>query len=226
MGGPTAHSVGSFDLQKQFWTNRGFAVFDVNHRGSSGYGRAFRDSLYGQWGEKDVSDIIDGIRYLTEQGLAAADQVCIRGKSAGGYAVLCALTSYPDCFKAGASYYGIGNLLTLASVTHKFEKFYTDRLIGETFDPVKSLRADSRFQQRSPVNHMSKLQTAMILFQGSLDKVVPPNLAQEVVKLLNSAGVPHIYVEYEDEGHGFRQIANNMDAWQKELNFYRGVLVG
>ena len=223
-GGPTARAYGYFDMQKQFWTSRGFALFDVNHRGSSGYGRRYRDALYGHWGEKDITDIIDGIQCLITDGRADPDKICIRGKSAGGYAVLRALTAYPEVFRAGACYYGIGNLATLAETTHKFEKHYTDRLVGEEYDTERAREPRSRYYQRSPIHQMASVQSAMILFQGGQDRVVPPDLAREVVATLSTAGVRHYYVEYADEGHGFRQAANNIDAWTKELQFYREVL--
>ncbi|MGK0374480.1 MAG: dienelactone hydrolase [Arenicella sp.] len=223
-GGPTARAYGHFDLQKQFWASRGFAILDVNHRGSSGYGRQFRDSLYGFWGERDTSDIVAGIRHLIEQHKVDPKRICIRGKSAGGYAVLRALTEYPEIFKVGACYYGIGNLVTLAETTHKFEKHYTDRLVDEVYNVDTSSRPQSRFYQRSPINKMSQLESAMIIFQGALDRVVPPSVAQEVIAVLSAAEIDHEYVEYSNEGHGFKQPENNIDAWQKELAFYRRVL--
>ena len=223
-GGPTARAYGYFDIQKQFWTSRGFALFDVNHRGSSGYGRNYRDALYGHWGEIDTSDIIDGVEMLIRAGKVDRDKVCIRGKSAGGYAVLRALTEYPEYFKAGACYYGIGNLVTLADATHKFEKHYTDRLIGESYNAESATHQSSLFQQRSPIHKIDQLKSAMIVFQGLLDKVVPPSVAREVIDVLKNANVEHAYVEYHDEGHGFRQVDNNIDALSKELEFYRRVL--
>lgn len=224
-GGPTARAYGYYDVQKQFWTQRGFAILDVNHRGSSGYGRAFRDALYEHWGSMDTSDIVDGINHLVANGKADVNRVCIRGKSAGGYAVLCALTQYPEIFRAGACYYGIGNLVTLAVTTHKFEKHYADRMIGETYDPATALLESSAFQKRSPINKIDRLKSSMIVFQGSQDKVVPPTVAHEIIDVLKSLGLPHSYVEYPDEGHGFRQVNNNIDAWSKELDFYRSSLM-
>lgn len=220
-GGPTARAYSHFDIQKQFWCSNGFAVFDVNHRGSSGFGRNYRDALYAQWGLIDTSDIVDGIDWLVGQGLADADRVCIRGKSAGGYAVLRALTDYPSKFKAGSCYYGIGNLATLAEVTHKFEKHYTDRLIDEPYDKFNALKASSHYYQRSPIHKIDQIVSAMIIFQGGQDNVVPPAIAHEMVDKLKANKIPHEYVEYPDEGHGFRQIDNNIDAWSRELNFYR-----
>ena len=223
-GGPTSRAYGYFDIQKQFWTSRGFAIFDVNHRGSSGYGRRFRDALYQQWGLRDAADIVDGLQHLIDKGQADPERLCIRGKSAGGYAVLRALTEYPQVFKAGACYYGIGNLATLAEVTHKFEKFYTDRLVGEQYKKEQAAHTDSAFYQRSPINKITELRSAMIVFQGLQDKVVPPTVAREVISALKDAGLAHSYVEYPDEGHGFRKASNNIDAWSKELAFYQKVL--
>ena len=220
-GGPTAKAYGFFDIQKQFWTQHGFAILDVNHRGSNGYGRQYRDALYGEWGELDACDIVDGIKYLVELGKIDKKRVCIRGKSAGGYAVLRALTEYPEVFRAGACYYGIGNLVTLAETTHKFEKYYADRMIGESFDKVTAKQAESRFQTRSPINKTSQLRCAMIVFQGLKDKVVPPKVAHELIAVLKDLGLDYSYIEYPDEGHGFKQAINNIDALGKELNFFR-----
>ena len=134
------------------------------------------------------------------------------------------MTQYPDVFKAGACYYGIGNLSTLAQVTHKFEKHYTDRLIGETYSQDTAMQTTSRFYKRSPIHEIDQLKSAMIVFQGSLDNVVPPAVAHEVVSVLKRLELDHEYVEYSDEAHGFRQVVNNIDAWGRELAFYRRVL--
>ncbi len=225
-GGPTARAYGHFDLQKQFWTSSGFAVIDVNHRGSSGYGRHFRDALYGHWGERDCDDIIDGIEFLAGERLIDPRAVCIRGKSAGGYAVLRALTRYPEHFAAGASYYGIGDLVTLAQLTHKFEKHYTDRLLGEAFDEVHAAREESRYQTRSPIQFIHRLRTPMAIFQGALDNIVPVQLAHQWIAALSKAGIEHEYYEYADEAHGFKNPENNIGAWTAELAFYRAMLIG
>ena len=223
-GGPTARAYGHFDIQKQFWCSHGFAILDVNHRGSTGFGRQYRDALYGQWGLVDAQDIVDGIDWLIEQNLVDRDRVCIRGKSAGGYAVLRALTKHPSKFRAGACYYGIGNLATLAQITHKFEKYYTDRLIDEKYDKTTAHLHSSEYYQRSPINSVNQIRSAMIIFQGGLDKVVPPELAHEMVRSLTDNGVDHEYIEYSDEGHGFRVVSNNIDAWSRELSFYQSQL--
>ena len=223
-GGPTSKTVNMLDIQKQFWTTNGFAVLDINHRGSTGYGRYYRDALLERWGEVDAQDIVKGVEYVSQQGWINKQQVCIRGKSAGGYAVLRALTEFPDTFRAGACYYGIGNLVTLAETTHKFEKHYTDILLGEDFINAEQVDENSAYFKRSPLNFMHKVKSAMILFQGLDDKVVPPEVSREVVKTLNKLGIEHEYIEYQQEGHGFRKLETNVDALNNELNFYRRIL--
>ena len=225
-GGPTARSLPSLDLSRQYWTSLGFAVLDVNHRGSTGYGRAYRQSLLNHWGCHDSDDVICGIKYVVERGWARRDQVFIRGKSAGGYAVLCALTRYPEQFAAGACYYGIGNLATLADHTHKFERYYTDQLIGEEFDRDAARRERSLYYRRSPINYMSAIGCPLIVFQGLEDKVVPPSVSKEIIRALSSLGLDFEYVEYPGEGHGFRRSETNIDALSRETAFYQKILAG
>lgn len=223
-GGPTSRSSNALDLSRQYWTTAGFAVLDVNHRGSTGYGRRYRQHLLGRWGCVDVDDIVDGIDYLVNQSLVDPAKVLIRGKSAGGYAVLRALTEYPGRFSAGACYYGIGNLATLAAHTHKFESRYTDRLIGEVFTAAAANDEHSEYYRRSPIHFMHRLSSPIILFQGLEDAVVPPRISREVVEVLTSQNVEHDYIEYPGEGHGFRNSATNIDAIKRETQFYRRIL--
>ena len=223
-GGPTARAYGILDSQKQFWTSHGFAILDINHRGSSGYGRRYRDALWGRWGEIDCSDVIDALDYAIEQGWIRSEGVCIRGKSAGGYAVLRALTEYPERFVAGASYYGIGDLATLAQITHKFERYYTDTLIGETYDPEQNSVAHSRYQSRSPLNAIEYLRAPMILFQGGQDKIVPPELAHQIADALKLNNVLYELWEYPEEGHGFKQVAAKSESLTQELRFFRAAI--
>lgn len=223
-GGPTARCSNALDLTRQYWTGIGFAVLDVNYRGSTGYGRAYRQSLLGQWGLYDTEDAVKGIEYVTRQGWADSTRVFIRGRSAGGYAVLGALTRYPAVFAAGACYYGIGNLETLARITHKFEGRYTDRLIGEVYRPETAARPGSRFYTRSPIRFLAALRCPVIVFQGLEDKVVPPAVSQEIAQALKRQGIQYDYVEYPGEGHGFRSSEANIDALERETEFFRGVL--
>lgn len=220
-GGPTARAYPNFDVMKQFWTSSGFAVLDINHRGSSGFGRHYRDALLGGWGQVDAEDIQHAINQVVSDGLANPNNVFIRGKSAGGYAVQRALTLYPHVFAAGASYYGIGDLATLADMTHKFESHYTDRLLGEVYSKHTSQQPSSLYYQRSPINHIDQLECPMIVFQGGQDKVVPALLAEQIVAALKNKKIPCDYHLYSEEGHGFRSKDVLVDSLTKELAFYR-----
>jgi dipeptidyl aminopeptidase/acylaminoacyl peptidase len=223
-GGPTARCSNALDLTRQYWTGIGFAVLDVNYRGSTGYGRAYRQSLLGQWGLYDTEDVVKAIEYVVRRGWVDKHRVFIRGRSAGGYAVLSALTRFPAVFAAGACYYGIGNLVTLAQITHKFEGRYTDRLIGEPYRPGVGADRDSRFYTRSPIRFVSAIHCPVIVFQGLEDKVVPPDVSREIALALEQQGLEYEYVEYPGEGHGFRSSEANIDALQRETGFFRNVL--
>lgn len=212
-GGPTGMNSNALNLKVQYWTSRGFAVLDVNYRGSTGFGRAFRHSLHNQWGVFDVEDVCAGANALVAQGKVDKHRLAIKGSSAGGYTVLSALT-FKDTFRAGASLYGIGDLETLATDTHKFEAHYLDRLIGP-YPEQKSL-----YQQRSPINYVEQLTCPVIFLQGLEDKVVPPNQAESMVNALNEKDIPVAYLTFEEEGHGFRQAPNIARALEAELYFY------
>lgn len=219
-GGPTSRSGLAFDPLRQFWTTRGFAVLDVNHRGSTGHGRSYRQALHGLWGERDVDDVVDAVTHYTQQGHADPERVFIRGGSAGGFAVLAALTRYPEVFCAGACYYGIGNLETLAKSTHKFESRYLDSLLGEPWDDAMAGKTDTVYYTRSPIHRMHAVRSPMILFQGTEDRVVPPEVSREVVDVLKAAGLKHEYIEFEGEGHGFRSAPNRVRALEAEAAFF------
>jgi dipeptidyl aminopeptidase/acylaminoacyl peptidase len=212
-GGPTAAASQALNLRTQYWTSRGFAVLDVNYRGSAGYGRAYRRQLDGQWGLADVEDCIAGARYLVERGLADEQRLAIRGGSAGGYTTLCALT-FHRLFRAGAVYYGVSDLEALARDTHKFEAHYLDRLVG----PYKTSRA--RYRERSPIHHVDRLSCPVIFFQGLEDKVVPPDQTEKMVNALRTRNIPVAYVAFEGEQHGFRRAENIQRALEAEFWFY------
>lgn len=215
-GGPTGATSSGLNLKIQFWTNRGFAVVDINYRGSTGFGRQYRQALADSWGIKDVEDTQYAIDYLAKQHKIDPERCLIRGGSAGGYTVLSALT-FTDTFKAGASLYGIGDLETLASDTHKFESRYLDSLIG----PYPERR--DIYLERSPIHHAEGLNCPVIFLQGLEDKVVPPNQAEMMVKLLEDKGIKVDYVTFADEGHGFRKANNIIRAMEAELAFYQDV---
>ena len=215
-GGPTAATSTALAWEIQYWTSRGFAVLDVNYGGSSGYGRAYRQRLEGQWGIVDVDDCANGARYLVEQGRVDGERLAIRGSSAGGYTTLCALT-FRNIFKAGASYYGISDLEALAKETHKFEARYLDRLVG----PYPE-RQDI-YRERSPIHFTDLLSCPLILFQGLEDEVVPPNQAEMMVAALQAKGLIVAYVPFEGEQHGFRRAETIKRALDSELYFYSRV---
>jgi dipeptidyl aminopeptidase/acylaminoacyl peptidase len=215
-GGPTAAASDVLDAGVQFWTSRGFAVLDVNYRGSTGYGRPYRDRLHGQWGVVDVADSINGARHLVAAGKADPNRLIIRGGSAGGYTTLAALT-FHDTFKAGASYYGISDIEVLARDTHKFESRYLDSLVG----PYPEARA--LYRQRSPIHFTDRLDCALILFQGLEDQVVPPNQSEAMAEAVRKKGLPVAYVAFEGEQHGFRRAETVVRALEAELYFYGAV---
>jgi dipeptidyl aminopeptidase/acylaminoacyl peptidase len=215
-GGPTSSSSASLKYSIQYWTSRGVAVLDVNYGGSSGYGRAYRERLNGQWGIVDVDDCVNGARYLAERGEVDSNRLAIRGGSAGGYTTLCALT-FRDTFKAGASHYGISDLEALAKDTHKFESRYLDRLIGPYPD-----RRDL-YIERSPIHFTDGLSCPMIIFQGLEDKVVPPNQAEKMVEAVRAKKLPVAYLTFEGEQHGFRKAENIKRVLEAELYFYSKV---
>jgi dipeptidyl aminopeptidase/acylaminoacyl peptidase len=223
-GGPTSRATSEYSGIKQYFCSLGFALLDVNHRGSTGFGRKFRQSLLGNWGEFDADDIACAIEFVVNKKWVDRKLVFIRGSSAGGYAVLRALTRFPSIFAAGACYYGIGNLITLSKLTHKFEAKYTDRLVGECFNPDTAELPQSRFVTRSPVFQIDNLSCPLILFQGCDDKVVPPKLSREVVNLLEKKGLKYSYIEYPGEGHGFRKIQTRIDSLEKETAFYSEII--
>jgi dipeptidyl aminopeptidase/acylaminoacyl peptidase len=215
-GGPTSSTTSSLRLAIQYWTSRGFAVVDVNYGGSTGYGRDYRNLLRGAWGVVDVEDCVAAARHLAGAGLADPRRLCISGGSAGGFTTLCALT-FHDLFAAGASHYGVGDLEALARDTHKFESRYLDRLVG----PYPERR--DLYRARSPVHHVDRLARPVAFFQGLDDRVVPPSQAEALVAALAARGIPHAYVAFPGEQHGFRRAENIRTALDGELFFYAQV---
>jgi dipeptidyl aminopeptidase/acylaminoacyl peptidase len=216
-GGPTSRASAAFSLANQFWTSRGFALVDVDYGGSSGYGRAYRQALNGQWGVVDVEDVIAAARFLIQTGRADPRRIAIHGGSAGGFTVLAALAQ-SDVFGAGADFYGVSDLTALAQDTHKFESRYLDGLVG----PYPA--AQALYEVRSPINQLDRFATPLIILQGADDPVVPPNQARMILAALRARRLPVAYLEFPGESHGFRRAETIIAAKQAELYFYGQVL--
>ncbi|XP_071159816.1 dipeptidyl-peptidase 5-like isoform X1 [Mytilus edulis] len=216
-GGPTSQTSNVLSLKKQYFTSRGFAVLDVNYRGSTGYGKTYRHKLRAKWGVSDIDDCCFGALYLGDIGRVDENKLCIDGGSAGGYTTLACLT-FKNVFKAGASHYGIGDLEALAGDTHKFESRYLDNLIAPyTGDGIKI------YKERSPINYIEKLDCPIALFQGDEDKIVPPNQAEMMYKAVKEKGIPTMHVLFEGEQHGFRKAENIQTALDGEFYFFSKV---
>ena len=209
-GGPTANVYSMFSLQTAYWASRGIGLVDVNYRGSTGFGRTYRERLDNEWGVGDVDDAVAAAEYLASIGEVDIDRLAITGSSAGGYTTLAAL-AFRDTFSAGASHYGIADIEMLMGDSHKFESRYETRLLGE--DPEV-------WRARSPIHSVDQIDVPVALFQGLDDKVVPPTQAVVVAEALASRGIPHVHVEYEGEGHGFRKAATVIHSLETELVFY------
>ena len=217
-GGPTGATNPIFDLRIQYWTSRGFAVVDVNYGGSTGYGRAYRERLNGEWGVVDVEDCVNAARYLVDRGAADKRRLLISGESAGGYTTMCALT-FTDDFAAGASHFGVSDLERFAvGDGQKFEREYEHTLIGPYPEEAELYRA------RSPINFVEQISTPLLVLQGTDDEIVPPSQAEMIVEALRRRGIPHAYLLFEGEGHGFRRPETLVRALEAELSFYAQIL--
>ncbi len=216
-GGPTAAARRQVQLGVIYWTSRGIAVVDVDYRGSTGYGRRYRQALNGAWGVADVEDCVAAAKFLADRGDVDPDRLMIRGGSAGGFTVLASLALH-DVFAAGASRYGVADLEALAADTHKFESRYLDRLVG----PYPEAR--DIYRARSPINHLDGFDAPMIVLQGDEDEIVPPAQSEMIVEALEAKGVPVAYLLFEGEQHGFRSADNIVAALEAELAFFGRVL--
>lgn len=220
-GGPTSNTTTTLDPRIQFWTSRGFGLVDVDYRGSTGYGRAYRDALEHRWGIVDVDDCAAAAKHLVEAGRVDADRLVITGGSAGGYTTLASL-AFRDVYRAGASHYGVSDLEALMADTHKFESRYDVYLLGAD---ESGQRADvAVMRERSPIHAADRLDCPVIFIQGLEDRVVPPNQAERMVAALDHKGIGVAYVAFEGEQHGFRRAENIARALEAELYFYAAVL--
>jgi dipeptidyl aminopeptidase/acylaminoacyl peptidase len=211
-GGPTAHVPPILQLSVQFFTTRGLGVIDVNYGGSTGYGREYRDRLRGQWGIVDVEDSAAAASYLAERGDIDPARVEITGGSAGGYTTLLAL-AVRDEFAAGTSLFGVADLVTFHEDTHKFESHYDEYLVGPWPEAIEEYR------ERSPISHADSISRPLLLLQGLDDKVVPPAQSEVIVDALKERGIPHAYIAFAGEGHGFRKAENQKRALAAHASF-------
>jgi dipeptidyl aminopeptidase/acylaminoacyl peptidase len=212
-GGPTAQSDATLSAGTAYFTSRGIGVIDVNYGGSTGYGREYRERLRGQWGVVDVEDAVSAVQSLVARGQADGRRLAIRGGSAGGWTTLAALTR-TDVFSAGASYYGVAELLRFVEDTHDFESRYIDGLIG----PLPE--AHDLYVERAPLSHVDGVNCPVLLLQGSEDKIVPPSQAEMFRDALIRKGIPYAYLLFEGEQHGFRKAENQITSLEAELSFY------
>ena len=213
-GGPTGAAYAAISLDRAFYTSRGIAVVDVDYRGSTGYGRPYRDALKGRWGIADVDDCVAASHFLAARGSVDGTRMAIAGGSAGGYTALAALTFQPEVFAAGISLYGIADLELIHVDGHKFESRYDEGLLAPWTEEGRKV-----FRDRSPIHFLDRIRAPMLLFQGLDDRVVPPTQLDAMVKAFTAAGLPHVAVAFEGEGHGFRRSETKRTVFRTELAF-------
>jgi len=220
-GGPTSATPAEYSAETAFFTSRGWAWLDVNHRGSTGYGHKYESMLRQRWGDVDTEDALGAAEALDKQKLADGRRLVILGGSAGGYTVLNALIRQPGRFRAGVCLYGVSNLFTLELDTHKFESHYNATLVGSLPEDAK------KFHDWSPVFHAARIRDSLAIFQGEDDQVIPPSQSEELVQALKANQVPHLYKVYAGEGHGFRKNETIQDyLTQTERFLQQEVLFG
>ncbi|MCX6067137.1 MAG: prolyl oligopeptidase family serine peptidase [Chloroflexi bacterium] len=212
-GGPTSYRMASYNGDAAYFATRGYAYLEVNYRGSSCYGREYMLMLRQRWGLIDTEDAAGAAGALAALELADPQRIVIMGGSSGGYTVLNALIHFPGVFKAGVNLYGVANLFDFLIGTHKFEQHYNDSLVGVLPE------AAERFKAWSPVFHAEQIKDPVAVFQGSDDKVVPPEHSEQIVAALRANKVPHIYRLYAGEGHGFRKTENIIDYYESLERF-------
>jgi dienelactone hydrolase len=215
-GGPTSGAYTGLAITTQIAATRGIAVLDVDYGGSTGYGREYRKRLEGSWGIVDVDDCVAGAQALAARGIVDPARLAIEGGSASGFTTLAAL-AFRDVFGAGVSYFGIGNLAAFVAETHKFESRYLERLVG----PYPA--ALDIYEARSPIFHADQIRCPVLVLQGLDDRIVPPAEAERIVAALRANGIPHAYIPFEGEDHGFRKASSMIRSIQAELAFYGAV---
>jgi dipeptidyl aminopeptidase/acylaminoacyl peptidase len=214
-GGPTGFVEAGFDARTSYWLDRGWAILQVNYRGSAGYGRAYRQALHESWGIHDVEDTVSGAQELAQRGRVDGSRMVVMGGSAGGYTVLLSMALYPEVFAAGVDLYGVADLFSLSEDTHRFEAHYLDTIVGllpATYD---------RYKDRSPLTHADKITRPLLILQGDKDDVVPLAQSQMIYDTLKRKGREVEMQVYEGEGHGWRRLATVMDELERIDRFLR-----
>lgn len=215
-GGPTGKSTDLLRRDVAYFTSRGFGVVAVNYGGSSGYGRAFRESLNEQWGVIDVQDCATVAATLAEEGVADGTRLAVRGGSAGGWTAAASMTTVTTyaCATIMFPILDLTGWTNHGGETHDFESRYIEGLVGALPEHA------ARYAERSPSNHVDKLAGPVLLLQGLEDEVCPPEQANRFVASLDGTGLPHAYLTFEGEQHGFRQASSVIAALEAELSFY------
>jgi dipeptidyl aminopeptidase/acylaminoacyl peptidase len=214
-GGPTDQWPVSFQPRIAYWQDRGWAVLLVDHRGSTGYGRAFQTALHGRWGEVDVGDVASGLRAAAEKGWGDPRRLVMMGGSAGGFTVLNVLAAHPGLCAAGVDLYGVADLFTLAETTHRFEAHYLDSLVG----PLPE--AADQYRERSPVERAGAITAPLLILQGSDDEVVPPAQSQAIADRVRAKGGEVELHLYDGERHGWSRPETVVDELRRTEAFLR-----
>ena len=211
-GGPWARDEWGFDPEVQFLANRGYAVLQVNYRGSTGYGREFWEASFKQWGQKMQDDITDGVKWLIDQKIADPKRVAIYGGSYGGYAVLAGLTFTPDVYACGVDYVGVSNLFTFMKTIPPYWKPYLDTMYEMVGNPEKDVEL---LKKASPVFHVDNIKVPLFVAQGAKDPRVNINESNQIVDALKKRGINVQYLVKDNEGHGFHNEENRFDFYEK-----------
>ncbi|MBA2447875.1 MAG: S9 family peptidase [Chloroflexi bacterium] len=214
-GGPNGHVEAGFNARTSYWLDRGWAVLQINYRGSSGYGRAYLQALREQWGVHDVTDTVSGARHLADSGLVDGARMAVMGGSAGGFTVLLCLARHPDVFAAGVDLFGVADLFKLAEETHRFEAHYMDTMIGPLPEHF------GRYVERSPLSAADRIRRPLLILQGDRDEVVPPSQSRVILEKVRANGVDVELQLYEGEGHGWQKLSTVTDELERVEAFLR-----
>ena len=222
-GGPWARDNWAYDPEAQFLTNRGYAVLQVNFRGSTGYGRRFWEASFKQWGKNMQNDISDGVKWLIDNGIADPKRIAIYGGSYGGYAVLAGLTFSPELYACGVDYVGVSNLFTFMKTIPPYWKPFLEMMYEMVGDPEKDKEL---MKAASPVFHVDKIKAPLFIAQGRMDPRVNVNESNQMVDALKKRGIEVPYMVKDNEGHGFRNEENRFEFYEAMEKFLEKHLDG